>query len=229
MPRREQAATFAALAQASHRVSRTGVQSLVVQLARSVIPIAILALGGFALLVRLRTPEAEHECALASPRGAWCDACGAGTLASLRIESKVLFDALDAHGHQVDPRSIECATCSASVETGSYCEACRRGFVGGLAYLSRLAYEVARGRVLEPASLECATCRENATCIGWCQACMRGMVGRVEIADARAYALVAEAYRTAVEANEAAAKCELCAAARVTGGTCPRCRIDYAE
>ena len=32
----------------------------------------------------------------------WCDACETGTVATLRVESRMLFEALDAHGHDLD-------------------------------------------------------------------------------------------------------------------------------
>ena len=110
-----------------------------------------------------------------------------GYVAGREIRSRELHDALDAHGHDVDVATLPCASCRAAAREDGFCATHGRGFVGGRAYLSPLAYHLARGE------------RE-------------AVQGEL--------ALLAEALRT-VE------RCELCAAAMVIDGTCPRCRLSY--
>ena len=127
-------------------------------------------------------------CAAELLRNGWCEACGEGYVAERRIPSRALYDALDAHGHDIDAAGLPCSTCREAVQADGFCAAHQRGFVGGRAYLSRLAYHLARH---EPAAV---------------QAELAGLD--------RALAVLAH--------------CELCAAAMVVGGTCPKCRISYA-
>lgn len=84
-------------------------------------------------------------CALERQRSGWCEACRVGYVAGTPIHSQVLYDALDAHGHEVDAASLACASCRAAARSDGFCETHARGFVDRRAYLSRLAYHVARG------------------------------------------------------------------------------------
>lgn len=84
-------------------------------------------------------------CELERGRNGWCQACGIGYAASFEIRSQVLYDALDLHGHDIDPGSLECEQCRTAVRADGFCAACKRGFLGARAYLSPLAYHLARG------------------------------------------------------------------------------------
>jgi len=128
-------------------------------------------------------------CALERQRSGWCAACGVGYVAAREIRSKALYDALDAHGHDVDVPGLACSSCREAARTDGYCATHGRGFVGGRAYLSRLAYHVARG---EPEKIE------------------------------RELVLLEKALETLE-------RCELCAAAMVLDGTCPKCRLSYSN
>lgn len=126
-------------------------------------------------------------CELERQRSGWCEKCGIGYVADLSIRSKMLYDALDAHGHDIDVAGLRCARCSAAVEADGYCADHRRGFVGGRAYFSRLAYHLARDE------------REEV---------------QAEL----------EVLALAVRTLE---RCEVCAAAMVSDGVCPECRLSY--
>ena len=202
---------------------------------RRYLALCVLIAGLLLLVVRtLRDEETgsstgTHDCLLEAERGGWCETCSAGSLAAMRIESRMLFEALDAHGHEVDPESFDCAGCSLAVTTGGYCEECNRGFVEGQAYLSPLSYHLARGDVIVPSELRCDLCRENAESLGWCSDCARGVVGNIAIGDPLEHAIVAEKVRILRRAMALAGDCEICAAAMVVDGTCSRCRIDYRD
>jgi hypothetical protein len=109
---------------------------------------ALLLLAAWGSLGPGRRPATAPACtcALERARNGWCEACVVGYVAEQPIRSKTLYDALDAHGHDVDLSSFACADCRAAADADGYCERHERGFVGGRAYLSRLAYHLARGQ-----------------------------------------------------------------------------------
>jgi len=114
-------------------------------------------------------------CALERERCGWCEACGVGYVADTRIPSRELYDALDAHGHDVDAASLECASCRLAARWDGYCETHARGFVGGRAYLSRLAYHVALG---EPEAVpeELALLAQALQTVERCERCAAAMM-----------------------------------------------------
>jgi hypothetical protein len=109
-------------------------------------------------------PRDPSACACAAARLAngWCAACGVGHVASVEIRSAILFEALDAHGHEIDAASLRCESCRAAERDDGFCSACRCGFVGGQLYFTRLTWLLARGEQRGPETIECRTCRRNA-------------------------------------------------------------------
>lgn len=91
------------------------------------------------------------DCAVSKLYGGWCKGCGVGYLAGIEIKSADMFEALDAHGHDIMPERIRCQRCREAIPKDGYCKICRMGFVNKLAYLSRLTYLLAQG---EPRALE---------------------------------------------------------------------------
>lgn len=85
------------------------------------------------------------SCRQSEEIGAWCDEHAFGKLAGVTIRSKLLFETLDAHGHDLDLTSFECATCRAAIESSGFCDEHRTGFVDGRAYFSRLTHDLAGG------------------------------------------------------------------------------------
>jgi hypothetical protein len=114
-------------------------------------------------------------CALERQRNGWCAACRVGYVAELTIRSQVLYDALDPHGHDVDVPSLACAACRAAAASDGFCTQHARGFVGGRAYLSRLAYHLARS---EPEAVqdELALLEKALDTLGRCELCAAAMV-----------------------------------------------------
>lgn len=90
--------------------------------------------------------EATHcTCALERQRNGWCESCRIGYVAEASIRSKELYDALDAHGHDIDVAGLACPECRTAAAADGYCARHARGFVDQRAYLSRLAFHLARG------------------------------------------------------------------------------------
>ena len=50
-------------------------------------------------------------CEEARRTNGWCAAKNVGYVASVEIRSHALYEALDAHGHDIDPAAVTCATC----------------------------------------------------------------------------------------------------------------------
>jgi len=151
--------------------------------------LALLALLLVLALLAYRGSRAACTCAEARAAQGWCEACAVGYVGPLELRSRGLFDALDLHGHDIEAAALECAGCRAALAADGYCAADGRGFLAGRAYLSPLAYHLARG---ETAAVE----RELDV-----------------------------VRRAVLEAQ----RCELCAEAMVSNGTCPRCLLRYQD
>ena len=179
------------------------------------------------VIVGTEPSEPRCTCAEAKLGHQWCAACGVGYVAGIRIESQLLYEEIDAHGHKIDPQRIKCPSCQAALDTDGFCERCRRGFVNKQAYMSRLTYFVAKGETKEVEKIACKTCRENAARHGWCEACGVGMVGNVALKVKAEFEQAAKAYDVLQEAVRTMKRCMMCAVAMVIDGRCPTCRITY--
>ena len=189
----------------------------------------IAALAALLCLTGLWAIPPLCTCARALASDGWCDLHEVGYVAAVRIPSRLLYDALDAHGHDVDPATFTCASCRRAIETSGFCDADRVGFVNGQAYFSRLTYEQARGERVDPGQISCRDCKRHAQDSGWCKRCGRGWIGNVAVRDRAAYeraALAADQVRAAVKVIP---RCERCAVAMVTSTECPLCRILYVD
>lgn len=174
-------------------------------------------------------PQAPCICSLKQTHNVWCRHCNVGYLAMRRIDSAMLFDALDPHGHDIDQSTLQCTVCLAAVRTDGYCHDCRMGFVEGRAYFTPLTHGLAQGRPVAPEDIECPQCQRNIQSTGWCDRCGRGMVGNVAFADRALFERTAEQWRVLDDAQARVETCELCACAMVVHSACPKCRISYAQ
>ncbi len=174
-------------------------------------------------------PPACTTCAAAKLANQWCDSCKVGYVAGVPIHSKLLFDALDAHGHELVLASITCGDCQAAIPREGFCEKCRIGWVDKKAYFSRLTYHLAKGRAVESDRISCPVCRKNAASYGWCDSCKRGMVGNVAISDRADFVGACRGYDIMMASIAALPRCELCALAILADKRCFYCRTWYKD
>ncbi len=180
--------------------------------------------------------DRECSCARGQVDNVWCVPCKIGYVATVEIRSYVLFDALDAHGHDVDPEGMRCAACRWAVKRDAFCGDCRVGYVNGQAYFSKLTYLLAQGQPLDAGALTCTACRTHAgektlplETGGWCDACAVGIVGNRAYRDRRTFKKARREYERLLRAVERSAECELCAAAIIYDRRCHRCEISYRD
>jgi hypothetical protein len=148
-------------------------------------------------------------------------------VAAVRIESPLLFEAIDPHGHAIDRNQFVCTSCrTATVEQG-YCDACRMGCADGLTYFTRLTHGVARGMMIISADLSCPTCISHFNSTGWCESCRRGIVGNVVLRDRALYEVTAREYCTLQTAIKTSDSCDWCPSAMMLHSICPTCRISF--
>jgi len=182
-----------------------------------------------ALVAQDKPSQIVCRCPQAKLKSEWCEACKVGYVGGVRVVSPLLFETLDAHGHDVDPAAIVCPNCRKMIQVDGFCDACGIGFNGGQAYVSRLTYHLARGKVVDATHLACATCRANAEKFGWCEKCNVGMVGNVKYEHRREYEPAVKAFERLLAAVRMLEKCETCGVAMWGDGQCSKCRIAYQD
>jgi hypothetical protein len=174
-------------------------------------------------------PPPCPRCAQAKLANQWCEACKVGYVAGVSIRSKILFEYMDAHGHELVLDSVKCLTCRAGIANEGYCEACRIGWVRKLGYFSRLTYHLAKGKPCDPATLACRGCRKNAEHYGWCTACGVGVIGNVLIPTRADFDGGVRGFELMLIAIEATKRCELCSVAIMSDTNCFFCKLTYKD
>ena len=172
---------------------------------------------------------APCTCLAAQATNGWCDKHAVGYVASIPIRSRMLYDSLDAHGHQVDLTSFHCDVCQKAIRTDGVCEEHTVGFVNKQAYFTRIAYELARAVYLEPSEIECPECRRNAASSGWCARHNVGMIGGFAMRDEAGWRVAARLAGVLRIAAKKVAECERCALAMAYDSDCPYHRIWYKD
>ncbi len=173
--------------------------------------------------------DPSQACEQARRLNRWCAAANAGYVAGVEIRSRFLYEALDAHGHDIDPAAVKCDTCRKALKSDGFCAAHRMGYVHGLAYMSPLTYDIARGRTIDPATITCKVCRQHTEGIGWCDTDRLGIAGRVAFDDRQVFREFSKNYQILLAAVEASKKCETCAAAMMADGYCGIHRVKYLD
>jgi len=186
---------------------------------------------GASYLLSSAAPNADPPCRCAAARmmNGWCDRHDHGYVGNVEVRSRLLYEALDAHGHTVVLSTYQCPLCQDAIATEGYCEKHRVGFVRGQAYYSRLTYELAKAEIADTGKITCRTCRKNAETRGWCPKCRLGRAGPFVVRDESAYHRMEKAIEILMLANEAIARCENCSVAIITDGVCPVCRTRYKD
>lgn len=171
----------------------------------------------------------ECTCAVTRATNGWCPVHEFGYVGGVKVTSRWLYEAADAHGHEVDTSTFTCPSCKSAIATNGFCTAHRIGFVNKLAYFSRLTYELAKGEIRPAGSIHCATCRKNSESFGWCARSKVGMVGEVAIRNREDFDHAVSALRIFMVANETAGRCDRCAVAIITDTECPLHGIKYKD
>jgi len=169
------------------------------------------------------------SCAAAIPTNGRCEHCDVGYVAGVPIKSKLLYETMDAHGHQLMHEALTCAVCRRLASEGGFCDTCHIGWYHGDAYFSRLTYEIARAKLIDISKLECQTCRDNAASAGWCADCRRGMIGPFAITDRADFEAGRRDFDRMVKAVALSERCDYCAMAAVTDTACFKCKITYKD
>lgn len=192
-----------------------------------------LALG-LSLGIAPRSTSESCTCLSDSVCNGWCGSCAVGWVAGVKVRSAQLFEALDAHGHEIDPASFTCPTCRAALQRDGFCASCNWGFQDGLLYYSRLSWLLARGEPRRPEDLDCIACRTHALCRSlplepdrWCERCGIGMVGSVAFRDRREYDMASKELERLLRAVKESARCEDCGVALFMGATCSKCGVTW--
>lgn len=172
-------------------------------------------------------PANPCECVVGRLENGWCKPCRVGYVAGFPMKSPMLWEALDAHGHDIDPQKIECANCQKQMTQDGFCEPCKWGFVGGQLYFSRLTYLLAQGS--PQSSYSCKSCETSSKDHGWCQACAVGMIGNVRIPDQKVYLAAIPQLQKLKAAIAMLKECHFCAAALFLDGRCHKCRVQYRD
>lgn len=160
----------------------------------------------------------------------WCEECNVGYVAGQRISSKILFETLDAHGHDVNIDGMTCDSCLTALPVSGYCDSHRIGFVENKAYFSMLTYSLAKGgKARDVSNITCTTCRNNSQDHGWCQECQVGMVGNVAFTDRNEYSNAVEQFSILITAIDKTNDCEMCACAMIFDSRCHTCKISYQD
>ncbi len=196
-----------------------------------------LSLLAMALCCLAAAPiDDQCTCAAARKDNGWCDRCEIGYVASIEVRSSILFEALDAHGHEVDAASMKkrCSGCTVALRNDGFCTQTRVGFVDQKAYFSRLTHLLARGEKTDLSRITCTVCASNAAHRklpvqgrGWCDECKVGLIGNVAFRDPKMFKAAVKEYELLLKAIKTSERCGTCAAAQFYGRRWPICRISY--
>lgn len=191
-----------------------------------------LTLVGLCAFVPFVLADDCKECAVIAKSGeGFCTHCGHGKIFGLDVASKEVFAALA--GTPVDPAKTQCDGCKAAIEANGVCKKCNVGIANGKAYKSMFAYKLAKGLPAQPSMVEgkdaCPGCKAAFKDKGFCSSCNTGFVGGRMYLDKNEYEGAKTALATINSAMDAGKKCEGCAVAMLTDGTCPKCKSSFKD
>lgn len=165
-------------------------------------------------------------CEKARIHDGWCDVCGFGWVAGLKIPSKLLFTTID-HGHEVNLQFMRCESCRQAAKSDSFCPLCHFGYYKNKVYFSPFTHCLARGIRMSRSEITCPTCLRNMEEGGWCESCKRGMFGNVATTEREKFDEVVAAFRRLKLGLAYLEKCELCGIAMYANGMCPKHHLVY--
>ena len=156
----------------------------------------------------------------------FCNACEKGKAFGVDLTSKGLYDALA--GSAINKDKLKCPGCKEAAKTNGTCAHCKVTAANGKFYHSPVASVLARGtRVSAEKAASCSGCKTAHSEDGFCTGCSAGFVGGRMFKGEENYKAAIAAYNTLTKAASAVKKCEACAIAMVTDGTCEKCKVSF--
>ena len=155
--------------------------------------------------------------------------CGKGKSFGVDLTSKKLHAALV--GHKFDLEKIHCPGCKTAAKTGGSCEHCKVHAADGKFYHSSVAHALAKGKLRSASvsEMKCTSCKTAHAENGWCSGCSAGFIANRLFESKTAHTIALAAYNVLKEAVVVASKCERCAIAMVTDGTCDACKVKFKD
>ena len=151
--------------------------------------------------------------------------CGVNYFDGVSFKSAKLHKALT--GKTVKASYLKCEGCKKALKSDGECCA---SFAGGKSYKSKVAYTLAKGKAVDTSKIECKGCQKAAKKDnGWCDGCKVGLVGNKKYTDKKVYEAASEARVILAKAVKTSKKCEDCAVAMVTDGTCEGCKVSFKD
>lgn len=190
--------------------------------------LAVLAFAGF------QVPAQAGGCKgcekVAKTGSGFC--CGKGAAFGVKLASQKLHDALA--GEKVDLAKNPCPGCRTAGKTDGKCAACKTYAVDGTVYHSPVSHALAKGKPVTDEMIaafptKCSACKIAHAENGRCTACNVGYVAGRMFEKEEDHAAALAAYKTLEKAASAADKCEACAVAMVTDGTCAKCKVTFKD
>lgn len=168
---------------------------------------------------------AQHECCdKAIAANDFCKDCKIGYFGGVTVKSVKLYDSLKG---AAAPANATCDGCKKALASNGTCNHCNVSFAGGKMYKSPVAHALANGTYVNAKDIKCEGCKNATKDHGWCDKCKAGVVGPFMYKDKKQYDGAVAAHEILLAANTAAGKCEGCAVAMVTDGTCSACKTSY--
>ena len=191
-----------------------------------------LTLACAVVVAGLAWPAAAADCSgcksIADKGEGYCNSCNLGKMFDVKLTSKKLYEALV--GKSVEPDKLRCPSCKLASKTDGRCSPCRVGMAQGKAYDSPVAHKLAKGLpYTKDQAAHCGRCRDALASNGYCTGCQAGFVAHRVFKDKDSYDAALAAHKTLAKAAKLGRKCETCAVAMVTDGTCKQCQISFKE
>ena len=188
-----------------------------------------LVLGALAV-AGLVSPAMAGDCPVckkvADEGEGFCSDCGKGLAYGVKMASKTLYDALV--GVNIKQDKMTCPGCQAAAKKNGWCDHCNVGLAGGKAYKAPVAYYLAKGKpTTAEKAAHCGDCKVAFAKNSFCTGCNAGYVAGRVFKDRPNYDTALNAHKTLRKAAETATKCEQCAVAMVTDGTCEHCNVSF--
>ncbi|NOS99030.1 MAG: hypothetical protein HOP29_00190 [Phycisphaerales bacterium] len=165
----------------------------------------------------------------------FCGGCKHGKVFALEVNSQALYDLLAGSTEMTGKlKESKCPGCKKAATEGGACDHCKTFVAEGRTFQSKPAFVLAKGKLIAPdavAGIEshCSTCAEAFKTGGFCDHCKEGFVGHHQYNSKESYDDAVAAYATVQAAVKDSAKCEGCATARLTDGTCKACNTAFKD